>query len=468
MKRIFRILLIFMVLTILISLSSCIGIFNGSETSLNSQSTNSSINYSSFDKVNLKLTYWGSSMEQAAIENAIISFEKKYNNITVEAIHFPKIDFLVKLNARIASGEEPDISYSSAWKLKMGEEGLIYNFYDLLDEDPIAKKEDWIETCWWNWAADKSAGPIMANVTPSLMYNVDLFLEAGLDLPPIEVKNAWSWQEFLEVARKLTIDSKGRTALDDGFDKDNIVQFGVMFSGLWSSYMPFVYSNGGDFLSEDRESLGLADKKAAEAIQRIADLINVYHVHPTLIQKNSLPTPAIAIKSKKIAMYIDGSWNHLDLSEVDANWGVGVLPIDNNYTTFFYGGSLIIFKSTHHLNETWELYKWITDPNTTLPMFQSIWMPVQTEWYTNPSLVDSWASESLPSRPKGFQDAVMRSTFEHQVRNPELDVINFNEINDTVDSYLNQVWLGEKTAEEAMSEAKKVVAPLIEGTYFND
>ena len=34
----------------------------------------------------------------------------------------------------IAAGEAPDVSYSASWKCQMGEDGLIYNFYDLLDD----------------------------------------------------------------------------------------------------------------------------------------------------------------------------------------------------------------------------------------------------------------------------------------------------------------------------------------------
>ena len=93
---------------------------------------------------------------------------------------------------------------------------------------------------------------------------------------------------------------------------------------------------------------------------------------------------------------------------------------------------------------------------------------VQTAWYTKPELVEKWASEKLPARPKGFQDAVMRSAFEHQRRNPELDVINFPEIDPLVASALDQVWLGTKTAEQALTEVKKTVDPLVKGTYFND
>lgn len=132
------------------------------------------------EKVKLKFTFWGSPQEKKAVEDAIKAFEAKNPNVTIDSIHIPGTDFLQKLNAMIAGNEAPDLSYSAAWKLKMGEEGLIYNFFDLMKDDPSIKKEDYLQYAWWNWDTDKSAGPYQASVVPSLMYNADLFKEAGL------------------------------------------------------------------------------------------------------------------------------------------------------------------------------------------------------------------------------------------------------------------------------------------------
>ena len=424
-------------------------------------------NKGSDEKETIKFTYWGSGDEKKAIEESVDKFMEANPNIEVDLMHIPSEDFLTKLNAMIAAGEAPDVSYSASWKCQMGEDGLIYNFYDLLDDMGLSK-DDYLSTCWWNWSPTESAGPVQANVTTNLMYNVDCFEEAGVDLPPTKVEEAWSWDEFVEMAQKLTLDTEGRNAADPDFDANNIKQYGVMFGTDWNVYMPFIYSNGGAYLNEDMTEFGLNDPKAAEVIQNFADLINVYHVAPTAIQSNSMPAAATALASKQAAMYIDGSWNHLDLAEAGINWGVGVLPIDTNYTTFFDGGSLIIFKATEHLEETLKLYQWITNPESSAEiteMFRSIWLPVHKEYYTDGEKLDFWASEEFPARPEGFKDAVVQSTYDHQVIATEIDVKNFNEIDTMVKAALQQVWAGDKTAEEAMTEIKTSVDPLVDGTY---
>ena len=236
-------------------------------------------------------------------------------------------------------------------------------------------------------------------------------------------------------------------------------------------YMPFILSAGGGYLNESMDGLGLNDEKSAQILQNFADLINVYHVSPTAVQKNAMPSAATALAAKQTAMYIDGSWNHLDLMNSGCNWGVGVLPIDENYTTFFDGGSLIIFKSTKHLEASEKLYLWLTNPESSeriTELYRTLWMPVQTEYYTDPDKIDFWASEELPARPEGFQDAIVKATYDHAVVATEINLKNFNEINTLVGSALEQVWSGKKTAEEAMTEVKSQTDSLVEGTYSGE
>ena len=124
------------------------------------------------------------------------------------------------------------------------------------------------------------------------------------------------------MAQKLTLDTEGRNAADPDFDANNIKQYGVMFGTDWNVYMPFILSAGGGYLNESMDGLGLNDEKSAQILQNFADLINVYHVSPTAVQKNAMPSAATALAAKQTAMYIDGSWNHLDLMNSGCNWGV--------------------------------------------------------------------------------------------------------------------------------------------------
>ena len=88
----------------------------------------------------------------------------------------------------------------------------------------------------------------------------------------------------------------------------------------------FIYSNGGDWLSKDGKEFTLNKPEAAEAIQKLADLINLYHVAPSPLAAKSLPAMNVALQSGISAMAIGGQWMNLDLGNAKVNYDIGVLP----------------------------------------------------------------------------------------------------------------------------------------------
>ena len=109
-----------------------------------------------------------------------------------------------------------------------------------------------------------------------LYYNKSLFDAAGLDYPA----DAWTWSEFVAVARQLTVDHSGNNADSDVFDPENIDVFGISFPTWWGGYLPMIYSNGSQLASDDGTELLLNQPAAVEALQAIQDLIYVHHVAP--------------------------------------------------------------------------------------------------------------------------------------------------------------------------------------------
>lgn len=82
-------------------------------------------------------------------------------------------------------------------------------------------------------------------------------------------------------------------------------------------------------------------------------------------------------------------------------------------------------------------------------------MPVQTEYYTDPDKIDFWASEELPARPEGFQDAIVKATYDHAVVATEINVKNFNEINTLVGSALGTGVVWKENSRRSNDRSKK-------------
>ena len=423
------------------------------------------------DNVTIKFTWWGNQTRHDYTQKILDKYTELHPNVKFEAIPAGWDGYFDKLSTQAASGSMPDIvQMDYLYLTTYANNNSIADLQPYVDDGTIDVSQIADNVVDAGKVDKKLAGIVGGTGTVAIGYNPEVFKEAGIE-EPNQDGSAWTWDEFVEMAQKLTLDTEGRNAADPDFDANNIKQYGVMFGTDWNVYMPFILSAGGGYLNESMDGLGLNDEKSAQILQNFADLINVYHVSPTAVQKNAMPSAATALAAKQTAMYIDGSWNHLDLMNSGCNWGVGVLPIDENYTTFFDGGSLIIFKSTKHLEASEKLYLWLTNPESSeriTELYRTLWMPVQTEYYTDPDKIDFWASEELPARPEGFQDAIVKATYDHAVVATEINVKNFNEINTLVGSALEQVWSGKKTAEEAMTEVKSQTDSLVEGTYSGE
>lgn len=415
--------------------------------------------------VNLRMAYWGGPAEKANMESTVNKFMEAYPNIRVELMHIPN-DFQTKMQTMIASGTEPDLAYGNTMSYSWAKADKLWNVYEFIEQDPTYDKDKLFDFAWYEWEAGKSFGGFIANGFQTIMYNKEIFDRYGVEYPPTSAENAWTWDEMVDVAKSLTIDTRGRNAHDPEFDPTRIQQYGLRFPYWWAGWLTMVRSNGGDILTEDGQAFGFTQPEAIEALQKLADLIHVHHVTPDFSAQ--LPNTAASLQSGIVAMAIDGTWSMADLATIpNFQWGVGVLPKMKELKYIITSGTLVIAKSTEHPQEAWELYKWIMDPEHALDLHRGLWLPQMPEWYTNPELMEKWASPEFPGRPEGFQSACMLVPLEHNTISPEVYYVNFEEIVTLVSPALEQVWLGTKTAEEVVHELEPKVTPLIGGIIVN-
>jgi multiple sugar transport system substrate-binding protein len=143
------------------------------------------------------------------------------------------------LATQIAAGNAPDIvgpvgirgrdSFKGAW-LDL-QPLLDKNNYDLSDFDPALVE-------FYQVKEEGQLGVPFAIFPSFIIYNADLFDEAGLPYPPVEygqpyvdengVEKEWNMDTLREVSMKLTVDANGNDATSEEFDPEQIVQFGFM------------------------------------------------------------------------------------------------------------------------------------------------------------------------------------------------------------------------------------------------
>lgn len=223
---------------------------------------------------------------------------------------------------------------------------------------------------------------------------------------------------------------------------------------------------GQDFLNEDGTAVNLLGTKGAEAMQNFADLITKYHVAPSPVQSKNLPGGATALASKKVAMVWDGQWALQEISANKVNFGVGIPPkMYDKPMTIAMGEPVVVFETTQHPEEAWELQKAFMNTEYTMELIETgLWMPVLREWYEDEALIDRWARNN-PAHPDGYVDAIMNNGFKNGEPALTYSIKNFPKIMDVLNPKLDKVWLGEMTVEEAITSVEDQMNAQVQGKY---
>lgn len=216
---------------------------------------------------------WGSLSEKRIFTKMVDKFEETHPGIKVNYQHYPG-DYMLKLTSNLAANRMPDVFYLpveeyAAW----ASAGRLLDISDYLDKSEIYEEglvwEKSITAFYYNqetgevgkdgslYALPKDLGPW------AMVYNKTLFQEKGIPLPDPE--KPYTWDEFIEVAKKLTSGSgAGKTYGTSNY---------TLESAIWS--------NDADFLSEDKKTVTVDTPEFAEALQWVADLALVHGVAPT-------------------------------------------------------------------------------------------------------------------------------------------------------------------------------------------
>lgn len=419
------------------------------------------------ERADLVFTFWGSTFEKKAIEEATKSFNDEHPCIHVTPQHTASSAYSEKLSTMVAGGTPPDVAYlGEGLAFTWAEEGEILDLTPYFANEPA--DESLLDTTYYHFNDGKQMmGTGLATGVMLVYYNKSLFDRVGLEYPPADADDAWTWDEFVEIAKRLTVDRRGNDATSPDFDPQNIDTYGVTLPQWWGGWLPFVLSNGGNIANEEGTEFLLNEPEAVEALQALQDLIYVHHVAPTPAQSQSLPAANIMMQSGKVAMSVDGMWMVTDFSQLGFDWGMGVLPYFDDPTTIVLSTPKVIFSATEHPDEAFEFYKYISDPEQNNLFTGGLWSPLEERYYTDPKYTQIWLEGEPGVYPPEAQQVLVDYTLNNAPYQPAPYWLrNFGQINsEAIGPAMSLIMTGEATAQEAMDEAAKKAAPLLQGRW---
>lgn len=264
--------------------------------------------------VEVKYVLWDSN-QLPAYSQCAADFTKKNPGITVKISQSGWGDYWTSLSTGFVSGTAPDVFTNHLAKYpELARNGQVLDLApfiarDKLDTSLYAKGLVQI------WGRDgKQYGLPKDWDTVAFIVNMAHAKKAGVTLAELQ-EMTWNPKDggsFEQVARKLTLDSKGRNANDPAFDKKSVAVYGYQTPaggnmGGQTTFSFFAVPNG--FKYQDQPWAGkyyYDDLKLAETLDWMASL-HTKGISAPYQNTKSLGTDAMFVAGK-VAMVPQGSW----------------------------------------------------------------------------------------------------------------------------------------------------------------
>lgn len=405
------------------------------------------------EKVQITYSIWGTAEEEATTQQVADQFNTSQDKIEVKIRAIPNENYATVMNTMATAKELPDCGMVREdmvipWTIN-GMLADISSMYDGAASKPLANTA-------YTYGG-KTVAYAVANENLVLYYNKDMFDAAGVAYPPASIENAWTWDQFLDAAKKLTIDSNGKHPGEDGFNPDSITQYGCMVENFTWQLEQFCLSNGGGFYNEDGSEVAIGNDASIEAIQKVADLYLKEHVAPLSVGMTD-DGCGRSIIAGTVAMTTNGTWNvgtSLNAAKEDGlNYGIAAIPYMKNKVILSTSGANAVFSQSKHQAEAMEWVKWYSQEENGWSLISSgIWMPLLESWYTDESLTHKWVDNPNFPPYEEYKAAVVDNAMSPYVKHASwFYTNNTTDFNTLLSSTLGEVWTGQITAKDAITE----------------
>lgn len=305
------------------------------------------------------LRFWGGVPPEAGPQASVDLFNEQYadKGIRVEYERFVNDDTgNLKLETNLLSGDGVDLymTYTTDILAKRAEGNMALDLSELIERDGFDLTQyggSLMESYYIN--GKPYCVPTKLDQY-GIVLNKDMFDAAGIPIP-----TEWTFDEFREVAKKLTH--------GEGQDK--------VYGMFWNSQQDLTYilsylvaqTNGGDpmYLSETESAF--TDPVVLAAVELIYNMMNVDGSSLThadsVTQKLSQEGVFLAGKSAMtIGPWMVRSIKDLDNYPHDFVTAFAPYPVyaegQRNFTQGGYGDMLCINPKSEHIEEAWEFIKW--------------------------------------------------------------------------------------------------------------
>lgn len=316
----------------------------------------------------------GTDPAQQEVQNKVVEeFNASHTNIKLVLEVVPYNAARDTLSTQIASGNGPDIIGPVGWS------GSNAFYGQWLDLAPYIKESGY-DTTQFNevlvkfYQTEEGQVGLPFAVFPAMVfYQKEMFDEANLNYPPAKygdkyimpdgTEKEWSFETLTEVAKLLTVDTNGKNATEEGFDKNAIVQYGYMPQYQEPPHMG-AFFGAGKLVAADNKTAQIPDAWKA-AWKWYFD--GIWGAQPFIPNGAVVQSPEFGagnpFNSGKVAMAITHMWYTCCIGDAGQNWDLGVLPTYNGKVNGRVDADTYrVWKGTKHPKEAFEVLSYLIGP----------------------------------------------------------------------------------------------------------
>ena len=376
----------------------------------------------------VEIEVWHTADEFDAI---IPNFQLDHPNVKVNFQHYPWGEYFEKLELRYAAGDPPDVHRQDDDEIPaFAARGLLMPM-----EDHVLAAINKEDLSWGTIESTMIEGHLYVVIShtraANIWYNKDMFDAAGVDYPPATYpSDDWTWEKFVETARALTNVAEMQYGVADTSNPDQIVSIGR--------------SNGGTVMSEDCSEFLMNEEPMVWAIQAMADLMLKEPVGAADVEtQQAFGGAGELFYTGKAAMLMGSTRGGPLTNAVDFEWDYAGLPIIKGKKPGVVGWIECygVPQATQHPREATEFAVYLMQEKA-----QDLFAKSKSVIPINNKAAETWVQRIPQNRQVLIDAAPYSGTLPFAVGFPKLQEIAW--------PMLAEVMLGQKTAQEAMDEAK--------------
>ena len=395
------------------------------------------------EKITLTWYEWVSQeAKPGVIDHMIEGFEKENPNIDVKRITDPWPVTHDKIITMWQAGRLPDVlAVNRNWLWEFVSLGIIEPLDPYLEQESpeFAQelKNKFFEAAQGIFAGKTYVFPLWGGVA-ALVYNADMFTDKGVTPPE-------TLDEFVKISEKLTDPAKFQYATVFPLSEKNVAGANVCCIG------PLLYSMGGKYVENKKTAFN--KEPGVKTVEFLVDMEKKGYAMPGSITYTAADMRDM-VAGGKVAMVLDGAWCWAvyGAKAPELNIKNAPMPKGQRIGTVYNGGNLGIPKQSRHKKEAWEFIKYMTSDDTIYYWYKSGYMPLAKKFADYPEFKTEYAGffETFKSTDNFFQTGSIPQEIQ---------------MNRILVSAVHKVFLGQKSAREALDEAAAEYDKILEKAY---